>query len=213
KPYYTDISALATTASSAKRSKNLVQQLFTLWNTLTGFPINSLEKLQPIIENPSERYAKLVEAGKKTRDGEIIRLPAGFHDIQRIAQDLKQVNLSHFQLDHGTVTLSPDHYRRRVNRVFFFAVTPEQQKRHKYAEQLVKLIKQQENFYVEEMGNASAFRWSPVPTGIRLHYQGGKVTPVVDEKWITKGFEGEVIFNREKEKHEPYGNYRIAKSE
>jgi len=213
KPFFTDVSALASSKHTAERNRNYVQQLYTLWNTLTGFRVSSLDGLQPIIENPVERYIRQVQNAKKVRDGEVIQLPEGFQDIQRVCQELKQVNLAIFRLNGDVVEFSADYHRKKVNKVHFFAGTPLQQKRLRYAESVVKLIKQQQDFYAEEMGNTHSFRWSPVPTGVRLNYYGGGVVPVVDEKWVVGGFESEAVFGREKQKHEPYGNYRIAITE
>jgi hypothetical protein len=215
KPFYTDISALAANKSSATRTKNFIQSLLSLWNTLTLFKVTSLDNLKPIIENPVEQFVKLTEQTKKVRDGEPVRTPEGFNEINRLASELRQLvgSLDNFKLDRGTVDFSPHHYRRQVNNAFFFAATPLQQKRLKYAESVVRLIKQQEDFYVEEKGDSRSFRWSPVPTGVRLHYTGGKITPVVDEKWVTSGFEGEITYSQAKQRHEPFGDFRIAISE
>jgi hypothetical protein len=213
KPFFTDVSALASSKHTAERNRNYVQQLYTLWNTLTGFRVSSLDGLQPIIENPVERYIRQVQNAKKVRDGEVIQLPEGFQDIQRVCQELKQVNLAIFRLNGDVVEFSADYHRKKVNKVHFFAGTPLQQKRLRYAESVVKLIKQQQDFYAEEMGNTHSFRWSPVPTGVRLNYYGGGVVPVVDEKWVVGGFESEAVFGREKQKHEPFGAFRIAISE
>lgn len=213
KPFHTDISALVTSRRSAERNRNFVQQLLTLWNTLTGFHISNLDNLQPVIENPFERYTRLVENAKKVRDGEIIKVPAGFDDIRRLAQELRQTNLSYFSLSRGEISLSPNYYRKQVNHCFFFAATPAAQKRLKYATSICKLIAQQRDLYEEEIGNVRSFRWSPVPTGVRLSHAAEGVRPVVDEKWVVGGFESEAVFGREKQKHEPYGDFKIAISE
>lgn len=218
KPFYIDTSGAAVTAADGNRRRLWISQLVFLWNNASetsDHRITSIDAIRRIVQTGSREFLTSKIDVKK---GETLKLPAEINDIQRYAADLANTNLDDFELKGSVVEYSPRFYYKQINRVFFFAVTDEQKKRLKYAEALAKTIEKQKDFFTDEcltLGVTNkGFRYSPVPTGVRLEYTGGDIRPVVDPKWVCHGFAGTgnaaLAQAQRTAKLEPVGNFRIA---
>lgn len=222
KPFFIDYSARAATIADGNRRKLWLQQLVLLWNNsevTSGYPISSLETVRHIIQTGPKEY---IDGRIDRKKSETVTLPVEFNDIRRYAEELRHASLDDFVLKSGSVEFSPRFYYKQISRVYFFAVTPAQVKRLRYAEALAKQVDKQKEFFIEECQAAGIspgkqpFRYSPVPTGVRLDYVNGAHRPVVDPQWVARGYAAtnhtleEVMRTASVE---PFGNYRIAYSE
>lgn len=220
KPFFIDASVLAVTRADGNRRKLWMQQLLLLWNSsrvTSDYRITSIDTIENIVQTGPQDY---LESRLDRKKGEIVSLPETFGDIVRYASELRNKSFGDFILKDGAIEFAPRFYYKQINRVFFFVVSQEQKKRLAYAETLAKQIEKQREFFAEDCQavglTREPFRYSPVPTGVRLDNGTGTMRPVVDHKWVTHGYASTShSIEQALRTHtpQPFGNYRIAYSE